>query len=206
MTKPNSPTSSPYPVSLELERPATMSRPHVFLRILILVLASWIVGTGGWLGLVYLGLPAAAAILIAQKNGQRYLAENGDRVTGWIALIVGALAYIALLTDELPGSGSTPVQLDIVRSGSPTVGSALVRILKAIPSALVLALLGLISAIVWLIASISILLNERYPEPLWNFQYGVIGWQANLLAYLASLVEPYPPYSLGSRTTTPQTA
>jgi len=206
MTTQNSPSSSQYPVTFELERPAHMSRPHVFLRILILILASWIVGTGGWLGLVYLGLPAAAAILIAKKNGQGYLDEKGERVTGWIALILGALAYLTLLTDEFPGRSSAPARLQIVRSGSPTVGSALLRILEAIPNAIALALLGLISVIVWLIAAISILLNERYPEPLWNFQYSVIGWQARLLAYLASLIEPYPPYTLDTAPPAPHAA
>jgi Domain of unknown function (DUF4389) len=206
MTKPTSPSFNPYPVTFEVERPANMSRPHVFLRILILVLASWIVGTGGWLGLVYLGLPAAAAILIARKNGQRYLDENGERVTGWIALILGALSYVAFLTDKLPGDNSGAVQIEIVRSGSPTVGSALLRILKAIPNALVLAVLGIVSGIVWLIAAISILLTEAYPKPLWNFQYSVIGRQARLLAYLASLVEPYPPFSLDGATQAPHTA
>jgi Domain of unknown function (DUF4389) len=197
---------SSYPVTFELERPAKMSRAHVFLRILILILASWIVGAGGWLGLVWLGLPAAAAILISQKGGQRYLAENGERVTGWVAFILGVLAYVALLTDELPGAGHRPVRLEVVRSGSPTVGSALLRILKAIPSALVLTLLGLVSCIIWLIAAISILLNDQYPERLWNFQCGVIVWQARLLAYLASLVESYPPFSLDTAATAPQTA
>ena len=33
-----------YPVSFHLERPGTMSRPHVFLRIVLLVLVSWIAG------------------------------------------------------------------------------------------------------------------------------------------------------------------
>ena len=173
MTKPGSSPSSPYPATFDVDRPSTMSRAHVFLRILILILASWIVGTGGWLGLAYLGLPVAAAILIAQTSGERYLNENGERVTGWVAFIVGALAYVAFLTDELPGGGRGPVRLEIVRSGSPTVGSALLRILRGIPSALVLALLGLVSGIVWLVAAISILLNENYPEPLWNFQCSI---------------------------------
>jgi hypothetical protein len=70
----------------------------------------------------------------------------------------------------------------------------------------VLALLGLVSSIVWLIATVSILLAEQYPAPLWNFQYAVIGWQAHLLAYLASLVEPYPPFTLDTPATTPHTA
>jgi hypothetical protein len=187
-----------YPVTFELERPPTMSRAHVFLRILIIVLASWIVGSGGGLGLVYLGLPAAAAILIAQKNGERYLTEDGARVSGWVAFIVGVLAYVALLTDELPGAGRQPTRLEIVRSGSPTVGTALLRIVKAIPSVLVLALLGIVSSLVGLIAAISILINEHYPERLWTFQSGVIRWHARLLAYLASLVETYPPFSFDS--------
>ena len=206
MTTPSSSTSSPYPVTFDVDRPSKMSRAHVFLRILILVLASWIIRSGGWMGFVYLGLPVAAAILIAQKNGKRYLSEDGDRVTGWVAFIVGVLAYLSLLTDELPGAGREPVRLAVVRSGSPTVGTALLRILKSIPSAIVVALLGIVSSIVGLIAAISILLKERYPARLWTFQSGVIRWQANLLAYLASLVEPYPPFSFDTSATSPHTA
>ena len=74
------------------------------------------------------------------------------------------------------------------------------------PSALVLALLGLVSSIVWLIAAVSILFTEKYPAPLWNFQHAVIGWQARLLAYLASLIEPYPLFTLRTPTTTPPAA
>lgn len=185
-----------YPVTVDLERPETMSRQQVLLRILILIVASFVIGSGGWLAFVSLGFPLVAAILISQKGGERYLAEDGSRVTAWIAFFVSVLAYLALVTDELPGSGRRPVQLAIVRSGSPSVGSALIRILKAIPSALVLALLGIVSSVVGVIAVISILLHERYPARLWEFQLGVIRWEARLLGYLASLVEPYPPFSL----------
>lgn len=201
MTKPSSSPFSPYPATFDVSRPSKMSRAHVFLRVLILVLASWILGTWGWMGLLYLGLPAVAAILIAQKNGTRYLTENGDRVTGWVEFVAGVLAYLAFLTDELPGAGRQPVRLTVIRSGSPTVGSALLRIFKAIPSAFVLALLTLLGSIVWLIAAVSILFTEQYPAPLWNFQHAVIGWQARLLAYLASLIEPYPPFTLDIPTT-----
>jgi hypothetical protein len=122
--------AAPYPVTFDLERPAKMSRSHVLLRILLLVLVSWMAGSSGGLGLVYLGIPVVAAILIAQQGGERYLAEEGERVVGWITFIVGLLAYVALLTDELPGSGRQPVRFKIVESGSPTVETALLRIVK----------------------------------------------------------------------------
>lgn len=183
------------PVTFDLDRPEKMSRAHVFLRILILVLVSWIAGSGGGLGLVYIGIPVVAAILIAQKSGERYVTEDGERVTGWLAFTVGLLAYVAFLTDELPGADRHPVRFEIVRSGSPSIGSALLRIVTAIPSALVLALIGIASSFVGLFAAISILLTESYPERLWDFQRGVVRWEARLLGYLASLVDAYPPFA-----------
>jgi hypothetical protein len=191
-------TATTYPVSFDLERPETMSRAHVFLRIVLLILVSWIAGSGGGFGLVYLAAPAVAAILIARKGGDRYLTEDGARFTSWLAVIVGVLAYLALLTDELPGGARQPIHFEIVRSGSPTVGSALWRIVKAIPSAVVLFLIGIIGWIAWMIAAVSILVTEHYPEGLWNLQRGIVRWEARLLTYLASLVEIYPPYTLAA--------
>ena len=184
-----------YPVTFDVERPAKMARVHVVLRVLIVVVASSVTGNFGGLGLVYLLFPVAAAVLVSQKDGARYLAEDGERVTRWVAFVVGVLAYIAMLTDELPGGGRTPVRVEIQRSGTPTAGSALLRILYAIPSALVLALIGIASWVVWIIAAISVLINETYPEGLWRFQRGVVRWEARLLGYIASLAEPYPPFS-----------
>ncbi len=184
-----------YPVTFDVVRPAKMARVHVVLRVLIVVVASSVTGNFGGLGLVYLFFPVVAAVLVSQKDGARYLAEDGERVTRWVAFVVGVLAYIAMLTDELPGGGRTPVRVEIQRSGTPTAGSALLRLLYAIPSALVLAVIGIASWVVWIIAAISVLISESYPEGLWRFQRGVVRWEARLLGYIASLVEPYPPFS-----------
>lgn len=186
---------SSYPVTFDLERPLKMSRAQVFLRILLFILLSWISGSGGGLGLIYLGIPVIVAVLIAQKGGDRYVTEDGERVTSWLAFIVGVLAYLALLTDELPSKSSSSVRFAIARSGSPTVGSALLRILQAIPSGLVLILISIVGWFVWLIAAILVLFTESYPESVWKFQRGVVRWEARLLGYLASLVEAYPPFS-----------
>jgi hypothetical protein len=190
------------PVTFDVERPPVFSRVHVALRVVLLIVISWI---GHPFGLLWLGLPVITAILIAQKGGQRYLDENGPKLTGILRWILAVLAYLALLTDRLPGGGSQPVRFEVERSGSPTVGSALLRILYAIPSLIVLAILGLVGAIVWLIALVLILINENYPESFWRFQLALVRWEAWLLAYLASLVDRYPPFKLETSPATPKT-
>jgi Domain of unknown function (DUF4389) len=181
------------PVTFEVERPPAFQRAHVFLRVVLLVVIGWI---GHPFGLLWLGLPVVAAVLVSQKGGQRYLNENGPTVTRVLNWILDLIAYLALLTDELPGQGEHPVRFQVERSGSPTVGSALLRVLYAIPSLIVLGILVFVGAIVWLIAVVLVLVNERYPDSLWRFLLGLLRWEACLLAYLASLVDRYPPFTL----------
>ena len=183
-----------YPIAIDVERPATMSRAHVFLRLLLVILLARVIGTSGGLGLLYLGVPVGAAIFIARLGGERYVAESAKRVRRWLEIAVGLLAFMALLTDEFPGSG-TSVRFHAESSGSPTVTSALLRIVRAIPSALVLGLLSIVSGLVSLIASLSILILGRYSEGCWRFQLGFVRWEARLLGYMASIVDPYPPFS-----------
>jgi Domain of unknown function (DUF4389) len=188
------------PVGFEIERPAAFKREHVFLRVAVLIVVGWV---GHPWGLLWLGLPLVAAILVSQKGGQRYLDENGPAVTRVLNWILDLAAYLALLTDELPGGSRHAVRFQVQRSGSPTVGSVLLRILWAIPSLIVLAILSFVGAIVWLIAAVSVLVDERYGEGLWRFLAGLVRWEAHLLAYLASLVDDYPPFTLASGSVSP---
>lgn len=185
-----------YPVRLELARPLKMSRAHVGLRIALFVLLSWLLGSSSSFGVTYLAFPVVAAVLISQKGGQRFVAEDSPRITTWLRFVSGLLAYLGLLSDELPTLSRPTVSLELVPAGIPTVGSALLRILKAIPSGIVLALLGCVGWVVWIIAAIAILISEQYPASLWGFQLGIVRWQVRLLVYLSSLVEPYPPFAL----------
>ena len=189
-----------YPVTFEVERPPTFQRAHVFLRVALLVVVGWIAHP---IGLLWLGIPVVAAILVAQKGGERYLDEDGPTATSVLNWILDLVAYLALLTDRLPGGSGHPVRFQIERSGSPTVGSALLRILYAIPSVIVLAILVFVGAIVWVIAVVGVLVNERYPDSMWRFLLGIVRWEACLFAYLASLVDRYPPFTLETGSTSP---
>ncbi len=182
----------------DVSYPQRFDRIQVVLRAVIIWLAALIGIPFGWI--LYLGFPVLAAVLISQKDGSRYLAEDGPRVARWLGWVMAASAYMWILTDRLPGSGEATVRFEVEPSGAPSPGSALLRILTAIPSALVLALLMFVSAIVWVIAAVWILIVETYPEPLYGFQRGVVRWLARLLAYLASLVDDYPAFSLETGT------
>jgi hypothetical protein len=182
-----------YPVSFDIERPPVFQRAHVFLRIALLIVIGWI---GHPFGLLWLGVPVVAAILASQKGGQRYLDEDGPKLTRVLSWVIAVIAYLALLTDSLPGRNEPGVRFDVERSGSPTVGSALLRIVYAIPSLIVLAILVFVGAIVWLLAILLVLVSERYPQSAWRFLCGIVRWEACVFAYLASLTDRYPPFTL----------
>jgi Domain of unknown function (DUF4389) len=184
---------------IEVTFPRRFERVQVVLRIVIIWLAALIGIPFGWI--LYLGFPVLAAVFISQKDGARYLSEDGPRFSRWLRWVVAVIAYMWILTDRLPSPEQETVRFEIEPSGAPTVGSALLRIITAIPSAIVLALLMFVSAIVWVIAAIWILIAETYPESLYGFQRGVVRWTARLLAYLASLVATYPPFSVDTTET-----
>jgi len=181
-----------YPVTFDVvARPEKFQRPQVVIAILVAI----VLGVVMWLA--YLAFPIIAAISISQKGSEKYLDEDGPKMTGWLRSIVSYYAYVFFLIDRLPSEGvEEQVKFEVQRGGSPTVGTALLRWIYSIPSAIVVGVLGAVSEVLWVIAAIMVLVQENYPDGIYDFQRGVVRWEARLLAYHASLVEPYPPFSL----------
>ncbi len=197
-----------YPVTFGIDRPEKFQRPQVFLRVLVLIILSIVGNVVGLLfGLVYLILPVLAAIFISRKGSERFMEEDGPKMTGWLRWLIALYAYLAFLTDRFPSGGPEEiVRFEVKTEGTPTVGSALLRLVYSIPSAFVLAIIGIASAVIWLIAAVMILIRERYPQGLYNFQCGVLPWEARLLTYHASLVGRYPPFAIDTGPKAPQAA
>ena len=186
-----------YPVIFEVTRPAKFERPQVLIRIVAYFLLSLV------MSLVYWALPIVAAIWVSQKGSQRYLEEDGPKVTGWLRWTTALSAYVYLLTDRFPSYEDVSVRYDVQPMGTPSIGSALLRLITSIPSLIVFTILNWVATIIWFIAAVMVLIQETYPEGLYDFQCGVVRWQARLLAYHASLVGAYPPFSFD---TGPQSA
>lgn len=193
--------STPYPVVFDVDRPAHFQRAHVALRLLILIALGWLgASLGAIFALAYLLLPILAAVLIANRGSESFLLESAVRLRRWISWFVQGCAYLMFLTDTLPGAkdADRTVRFEVEPGGEPTIGSAMMRLLKSFPEAFLLAIVGIFSLLVAIIAAIGILIGRRYGEALYDFQRGVLRWGARLLAYHASLVERLPPVAISS--------
>jgi hypothetical protein len=183
-----------YPVTFDIRPQETYDKAQVFLRIILMIvigwLLNWIIGAAYWI------LPIVAAVMVSQKGAEAYLANAHNGPTLWLKYIMGIYSYFALATDKLPFDNPEEVDLKVQTTGTPTVGSALLRLILGIPHAIVLGLLGIVFFFVWLFAAISVLVSEKYPEWAADFIRGYLAWNARLLAYMASLVDEYPPFSL----------
>jgi hypothetical protein len=183
---------STHPVRLRVDSPVRLARVHVAIR-LALLLAVATIGCSSVYWLLYLALPAFVAILILQKSGDRYLAEDAPRIVRALRWLASAYAYLWMLTDMLPTAETNgPVDFDVELHGTPTAASALLRLVFSLPALLLAGLLSFASAFLWLVGLIFVLVNERLPVPIGDFLTLTLRYQSRLMAYHLSLVDRYP--------------
>jgi hypothetical protein len=195
-----------YGVTYDVAPRETYDRVQVAIRIGIVIVLSILGGAMGWLGgLIYVGIPVLAAILISQRGAQRYIDESEQNISLWLRYIAAFYSYMLLLTDKFPTEDPRQiVRFEPAPSGEPTPGGVLVRIILAIPHGIVLALLGIVAAVLLLIAAISVLIQESYPRGIFDFLRGYMRWHARVAVYMAGLVQEYPPFALDTGDETPQ--
>ena len=183
---------SSHPVQLRVTQPAHLQRLHVLIR-LVLLAAIGTVGCSSLYWLLYLALPASAALLVSKRGSERYLADDAPRLSRALAWLAGAYGYLWLLTDELPSTEPpAAVELALVPGGAPTAGSALLRLVYSLPALLWLAILSFAAGVLWIVAAVWVLVFERAPAGLAELLATVLGYQFRLVAYHLSLVDRYP--------------
>ena len=189
-------TVSGYPVTFSLERSEQFRRVGLPLRLALGVAMYFIAEFT--LAAVILLSPVVTALLIARRGGPEFLSRYAGTYGRVLNFLLGASGYMLLATDEVPSwSEQWPGRLEIRTTGSPTVGSALLRIITVIPHGIALRLLGIVAAILASVASVSVLINKSVPAKIIRFQERYLVWEARVLAYYVSLVEEYPPFRLG---------
>jgi hypothetical protein len=194
-----------YPVTLESRFSPRFERVQVFYRILWLAAVGILHQTvGGLFVALYLILPVAAAVSISRNRGTGFDEHDRDSLVAVIDWAVSFYAYLLFVSDRFPSpSGDNATRLVVRPSGAPHVGSAIGRLVKTLPHAVVLCVLGFAAGLVACALAILVLATEKCPEGLRAFQRDVVAWVGRVLAYHASLVEAYPPFALGADVQTP---
>lgn len=188
---------TPYPVHYAVARPLYFSRLQLLLRVIAFcVLGMLGLSFGALFAAAYVALPAFAAARISAAGATAYVESDGSRVLAALRWLAAVSAWAGLIAEDPPlSSPDETVRLEIDGRPLSTPSSALWRLVTGLPSAFVLAILCWLGVLVWLWAAFTILLNERVGERAFNYLVGVQRWSIRLLAYQASLVDEYPPFT-----------
>jgi hypothetical protein len=96
-----------------------------------------------------------------------------------------------------------PVRYDVIREPAqsrltnfPIGIGTFIRSILLIPHFIILYFLGIVGAVVYFIATFAILFTGTYPRGMFDFYVGFQRWNSNAYAYLASLYDKYPPFSM----------
>jgi hypothetical protein len=188
-----------YPATFDVQPPKEFDKAQVALRIVIILVVAFLQVGNVVFGGAYLLFPVLAAVMISQKGAQKYLEEAQTGPVKWLRFMMMFYAYMALATDKLSTNDPEQVvKLEVRPTGSPAVGQALLRIILAIPHAIVLGFIGIAFLVVWIVAAVSILTSNNYPDWAHGFMRGYLRWTARVFAYMASLVDEYPPFSFNN--------
>ena len=205
-------STSPYPVRASFEYPQSLNRwttaVRLFMWIPIAIMLALLSGDGG------------SFTVGAAREGGRTAAGGGGGLFLAIAVVIlfrgyiphwifnfqvalmqfetRAAAYLALLTDRYPAFESEyPVNIEIDYPEHPTRWKVVIwKIITSIPHIIVLIFLILAAILVVIIAWFAIIFTGRFPEGMHRFVAGVLRWCLRVQAYLYSLTDQYPPFSL----------
>lgn len=192
-------------VRYQVEPSARFTRFQLLVRVLAFC-ALGILGLsfGTLFAFAYLALPVFAAARLASRDDRAYVPGDGPRVVAALRWFAAVSAWAGLVAERLPGrTPDETVHLDVRFTGQPTSVSAVTRILYGLPSAFVLAILCWVGVFVWLWAALCVLLTERVGPGAFGYLVGLQRWSLRLLAYQASLVDEYPPFSFADAPPSP---
>lgn len=186
-----------YPVHYRIERPSELAPLQLLARIVAFCALGMLgISFGSVFAFAYLVLPVIAAARLTGRDATAYVADDGPRITSALRWFAAVSAWAGLVSDRLPARRPDEIlALEIEGAAHPTPSSAMWRLISGLPSALVLCFLGWIGVFVWLWAALSILFTRRIGPGAFDYLVGLQRWSIRLLAYQASLVDEYPPFS-----------
>ena len=181
----------PYPVRLEADYPERQSRWKALLRlplsIPVLIFANLVQGG--------VTLAIWAAILVRGRI-PRWLFDFQVALNRWQ---LRAVSYFLLLTDGYPPfEGDYAIRYEVSYPERVSRWRLVIwKFITAVPHLFVLAILTLTLVVVVPTGWFAVLIVGRFPQGLHGYVAGILRWGARVNAYILSLTDEFPPFSLG---------
>lgn len=182
--------SHQYPVRVRVDYPDGMSRLSTFFRWLLVIPVMF------FLYLFNGGIVAAIwAAVIVRGRIPRWLF---DFQVGYNRFSTRAAAYFLLLTDKYPAfEGPWVVDYDVDYPARISRWKIFFwKFLASVPHIFVLVFLWIAALFCVFIGWFAILFTGNFPRGLHSFVVGVLRWTSRVAAYIESLTDEFPPYSL----------
>ena len=164
--------------------------PHLIVVVVLSIVSGLATYIGYWVTAFTGKLPSGFFKLI--KN----VMDWSNRTTAWL---LG-------LTDEYPPfameAPDYPARLTVEEPESNSRGLAVLgilyylKVLALLPHLIVLLFVAIAFFVVWIISIFAILFTGSLPKGMFDFMAGFTRWNARVNAWLAGLVDEYPPFSL----------
>jgi hypothetical protein len=184
-----------YPVSLAVDYPERQSRWKTLFRLFLaipLLIFAYLINSAS------LGMVWAIWIVVALRGRiPRWMFDFQVALIGWQ---VRAFSYCLLLTDTYaPFEGDYPIRFEAQYPERLSRWKVLFwKLLTAIPHFVVLQFLWIGAYVVLIIAWFAILFTGRFPRGPHGYVAGVVRWSLRVQAYVFSLTDEYPPFSLSA--------
>ncbi len=199
-----------YPVTFDVEYPERLGRlSTVFRMVLFIPVAIFLALVGGETfssgdvgDATTVGLAGGGGIILAIWAAvivRQYIPHwLFDFQVALMRFQARAYGYLALLTDRFPAfEGEYPINFDVRYPDKLSRWKvAIWKIISSIQHIIILIFLYLAGIVVVMIAWFAILFTGRYPQGLHTFVAGVFRWSLRVQAYIVSLTDEYPPFSL----------
>ena len=199
-----------YPVRFEVDYPERLGRVSTVFRIILYIPIAIFLALVGGQAFSYgdvgdatsTGLAGGGGIVLAiwatvivRQYVPRWLFDFQVALMRFQARAYG---YLALLTDRFPAfEGEYPISFDVRYPDKLNRWKvAIWKIITSIPHIIILIFLYVAAFVVVVIAWFAILFTGRYPQGLHTFVAGVFRWSLRVQAYIFSLTDEYPPFSL----------
>jgi hypothetical protein len=165
---------------------------------IILAIPHWIIASvWGYLAEILAVIQWFIILFTGKRNESMWNMQRS-----WLAYSARVYGYVALMYDEYPAfaseAGPAPVRTSFSFEENADRLSSALRIIWAIPAAIITAVVGIAAEVVVLISWFAIVITGRQSKGMWDFVLKVLRMAFQLQSYILLMTDTYPKFGEGA--------